>query len=494
MNVLWIMTDQHRADCLGFMGHPVAQTPNLDRLAGSGVVFERAFCQSPVCMASRAVLFTGRYPAAIRVRGMGVLPPTETTFAEVLQRSGYQTAAFGKVHLTPELYTLHQLGSEVPTLDWRRFAADGLLHPPWDDPCKENYGFQIHQGYEDALKGRFRQWLGDRAPELLERSPRPWSPQAPRDLWVSPYPSEYHPTTFVAQDAEAFIRSRDTGQSWFAFCSFVAPHHPFEAPADQIARYAEAELPWRDMRDDVDRMRVPEPVAGAIGEIDRYPESVRRRLLQHYLAAISLIDDNVGRLLDALCETGQMENTLIVFVSDHGEFLGRHGLLRKPSLHYDETLRVPLVIRMPGRTCAPRRETCLVECADVYPTLLGLLGLPVTPGVQGRDWSGALRQGLPMGREDIYADMYAIAPQRFGEPHGPYTAVRTLRSREWKLNVYPGAGRRYGQLFDLINDPGETRNLYADPHYAAIRETMVWRLLQRIHEGTDPLPPYLTQY
>lgn len=128
MNVLWIMTDQHRADCLGCMGHPLIRTPNLDRLAGAGVVFDNAFCQSPVCMASRASLFTGRYPQAIRVRGMGILPPLETTFPETLKRAGYLTAAFGKVHLTPEQYTRSRLGSDVPILDW---PTDHGIDFPW---------------------------------------------------------------------------------------------------------------------------------------------------------------------------------------------------------------------------------------------------------------------------------------------------------------------------------------------------------------------------
>ena len=149
MNVLWIMTDQHRADCLGFMGHPLVQTPNLDRLAESSVVFDNTFCQSPVCMASRASVFTGRYPCAARVRGMGILPPSETAFPEVLQRAGFRTAAFGKVHLTPEQYTLQELKSHSPILDLRRFAEDGLLGPVPDDPCKQDYGFQVYTGCED---------------------------------------------------------------------------------------------------------------------------------------------------------------------------------------------------------------------------------------------------------------------------------------------------------------------------------------------------------
>lgn len=491
-NVLWIMTDQHRADCLGCMGHPVVQTPTLDRLAAEGIVFDNAFCQSPVCMASRASLLTGRYPAAIGVRGMGVLPPQETTLPETLQRAGYRTAAFGKVHLTPEQYTRAELGSDVPSLDWRRFADAARLVPVPDDPCKDNYGFERYVGCNDLCQGNFRQWLQREAPELLDRPRGRASDNGPRDLFVSPYPSEHHQTTYIASQAEDFVRSQNNEEPWFAFCSFVAPHHPFEAPADQIARYDEATVPLPQGKGGVDPRFVPEPVAGAVGEMDRYSETVQRRIVRHYLASISLIDDAVGRLIHALSDTGQLDETLIVFVADHGEFLGNHGLLRKPSLHYDETLRVPLLLR--GAGLAPRRVASLVELVDLYPTVLSLLDLPIDPGVQGRDWSSTLRSGEPFGRDDVYADMYDMQPLVCGQTHGPYAACLTLRTARWKLNLYPDAGPQYGQLFDLSDDPDESRNLYADPARARLREGLLGRLMQRLHQQVDPLPLRLTQY
>ena len=493
-NVLWIMTDQYRADCLGYMGHPVVQTPNLDRLAASGVVFENAFCQSPACMASRASLFTGRYPGTVCVRGMGILPPAETTFPELLRRGGFRTAAFGKVHLTPEQYTRAQLQTDVPTLDWRPFARDAELSPIPDDPFKQNYGFETYVGCEDILHGNFHVWLAQKHPDLLDRKPEPLTAAGPGDLFISPYPSAAHPTTFIAEQTEQFIRAQ-TSQAppWFTFCSFIAPHHPFEAPADQIARYDFDRIPLPARKGGVAAAFIPPPASTAISEFDRYSADIQRRIVLHYLASISLIDDGVGRLLAALEATGQADRTIIVFVADHGEFLGNHGLLRKPSLHYDETLRVPLLIRLPGQTTG-RRESGLVELTDVHPTLLGLLGLPVNAGVQGRDWSSPLQTGGAIGREDIYSDMFDIAPQRFGQLSGPYMAVQTLRTERWKLNIYPTAGQQYGQVFDLQADPDESQNLYADPAYRSTREQLLWRLVQRCHRMADPLPLYLTQF
>jgi len=493
-NLLWIMTDQHRADCLGCMGHPAIQTPHLDALAEEGVLFENAFCQSPVCMASRGVLFTGRYPEAIRIRGMGVLPPSEITIGEMLKRHGYRTAAFGKVHLTPEQHTRAQLNSDIPILDWRRFAVDAHLSPIPDAPCKRDYGFDLHMGCDDANQGHFRRWLKQHAPDLAELKPQRPVESAPGDLFVSPYPSRHHQSTFIAESCAEFLRHQKTGEPWFAFCSFVAPHHPFEAPEDQIARYDLDTTPLPRYKGGVDPAFIPPPMADAVDEIHQFSEAVQRRIVLHYLASISLIDDNTGRLVAALKETGQLENTILLFVSDHGEFLGNHGLLRKPSLHYDEVMQVPLILRLPECTCPGRRVSGLVELTDVCPTLLGLLDLPTHPGVQGIDWSDALRSGDDIGREDIYSDMFDLDPMVFARGTGPYGAVRTLRTRDWKLNVYPTAGQKYGQLFDLQNDPAEAHNLYGDPEHRDRREEMLWRLLQRIHRNADPLPLRLTQW
>ena len=493
-NVLWIMTDQHQASCLGCMGNPVIQTPNLDKLAAEGTLFTNAFCQTPACMASRGSVMTGRYPEAIRVRGMGILPPTETTFQEWLRRHGYHTGAFGKVHLTPELYTRRELESDVPILDWRRFARDACLPDIPDDPYKANYGFETHVGCDDACRGNHFAWLRDVAPELAELQPDAIE-GGPKDLFVSPYPSKYHHTTFIANEAEAYIRGKSGSETpWMTFCSFVAPHHPFEAPDDQLARYDAADIPLPNTEIGVDIQSPPGPLLRAIGEMSHYSEDIQRTLVKHYYASISLIDDCVGRLIATLEETGQRENTLILFVSDHGEHLGNHGILRKGSIHYDETLRVPLILSTPQQKENGRRVDGLVELTDVHPTLLCLLGLPLNPGVQGIDWSAALQDGAPIGRDDIYSDLFSMDPMTHAKASGPYCACQTIRTESWKLNVYPNHALESSQLFDLEADPQESRNRFHDPDCRDLREQMLWRLLTRVHDNVDPLPLRLTQW
>jgi arylsulfatase A-like enzyme len=314
----------------------------------------------------------------------------------------------------------------------------------------------------------------------------------PRDVFVSPYPSAFHQSTFIATQTESFVREQAGGGPWFAFCSFVAPHHPFEAPADQIARYAPEDIPLPEPKGGVDIRNVPERLAEAIGELDRYPEAVARRIVHHYYASISLIDDGVGRLVDALRETDQEANTIVVFTSDHGEMLGNHGLLRKPSFHYDELLRVPLIVKAPNMPS--RCVEGLVELVDLYPTVLGLLGLPVHPGVQGIDWSGSMRTGDRICRDHIYSGMHSLDPMVCETSSGPYTACLTLRTEAWKLNVYPGDALSCSQLFDLSHDPNETTNRFHDPAHRDTREEMLWRLLRRVHTDLDPLPLRLRQW
>ncbi len=512
MNVLFIMVDQLRADCLGYMGHPVVRTPNLDRLASEAFVFERAYAQVPVCMGSRASILTGRYPAANRARGMGILPPEEVTLAEDLQRGGYRTGLFGKLHLTPQQYTRQTLGSRYPISDWRAFAGAAQLTAIAPDPAKDHYGFEERVECDDLLRGAWEDWLRERMdrPDSYREGeagmrryragvvraasgerPEPLYPGETGGLFISPVPSELHHSTFIASKAEAFVRRRAGGGPWFGFCSFIHPHHPFEAPQDQIDKYPLEAIALPQEKGEPSAADVMERVGGAIGQFKRLTPEAQRAILRHYYAAISLIDDCVGRLIAALEETGQLEETIIVFAGDHGEFAGAHGLLLKPAIHYEELIRVPWFIRVPGRASQARRIGGLVEMVDLYPTMMGLLGRATHPGVQGIDWSGALLGGEAIGREEIHCESYE--PFHI-TPTIHYGAVQTLRTGKWKLSVYPEATAGQGLLFDLEADPDESVNLYRDPAYESVRCELLWRLMRKKYRQRDRLPIRLSQF
>ncbi len=518
MNVLLILCDQLQAKCLGFMGHPVVQTPHLDRLAGESVVFDNAFVQVPVSLGSRSCILTGRYPEANGARSMSFLGPQERTLAEDLLRGGFDTALFGKLHLTPQLYTGETFKTREPVSDWRRFKEAAHLLDMVDDPARRHYGFAERVECEDSLQGSYEAWVRERMDRpksyrdgeagmkkhragaaLVAEGRRPPSlfPGQPHaGVYVSPVPSELHHSSFIADQTEAFIRRRDAdSKPWFAFCSFLHPHHPFDAPQDQIDRYSPGDITLPPTNGEPSADEVPSRIAGAIGQFAKVCAEAQRMLIHHYYASISLIDDCIGRLRAALEETGQLENTIIAFGADHGEMLGSHGLLTKPTYLYDELIRVPLFIRVPRNHAAgnttPRRIDGMVEMVDLYPTLLGLLDRPIHPGVQGINWTGPLLGGEAFGRQEIHCESFGTP---FDMPGIHTCKAQCLRTAKWKLNVYIESSHEHGQLFDLVNDPNESTNLYHDASHRDIREELMWRLLRKKNAQADPLPIRLSQW
>ena len=265
-NVVLIMADQLRADALSCMGNEIVRTPNLDRLAAGGVVFDRAFTNCPVCMASRGAIHTGRYPRSIRMPSMGILPPEEVTIAETLKRAGYRTGMFGKLHFLPEGYTLHELGCEYELLDVTPFLEPaGILSAATraaaSDPCKRDYGFDAGFPIADNNWGHYLDWLSERSPEHVKHhvaenwgKPRGGvrygsSPPAKRvfhpqvtDFFDSHVPAELHPSYFVVEKAIDFARE-NRERPFFAHVSFVDPHHPFNAPVPYNRMHPPGEMP-----------------------------------------------------------------------------------------------------------------------------------------------------------------------------------------------------------------------------------------------------------
>ncbi|MBI3974356.1 MAG: sulfatase-like hydrolase/transferase [Chloroflexi bacterium] len=502
-NVILLMTDQHRADALGCMGNAIVRTPNFDRLAARGVVFENAFVQSPVCMASRAAIHTGRYPRSTRVRSMGLLPPEEITLAEALKRAGYVTGTFGKLHLTSMGYTLYDLGDDHEIDDARPFLEPcGILTTGMvaaaADPCKQRYGFDVTVGAGDMTWGYYLDWLQAVAPEHVKHHcAENWglgragvqfgdSPPATRmfyppirDFFDSHLPAEVHPSRFIVEQTLRFIRA-NRDRPFFAHCSFVDPHHPFNAPPPYNRLYDPADMPvpaavgperWVPPG-------MPRGVQAHIAKTADSPPELWQWALANYYGMISHVDACVGRLLDGLETLGLADNTLIVFIADHGEYAGDHRMLYKGSLHFDSILRVPFVVSW-GSRLQPRRIQALVQEIDVYPTVMALLGLPSHAGVQGRDLSSMLLGGPEAGYHHVTCELDALLDTSF-------VPSQTIRTAEWKLEIFPVD--RTGLLFDLRDDPAEQHNLFFDPGYAKIREELTFDLLQHRYETKDPLP------
>ena len=473
-NILVIMTDQQRFDTLGINGNPVIRTPALDQLARDGVNLTNVFVQSPMCTPSRAAFATGRYPSVNGASWNGNgLALTERTFMQELADHGYQTALFGKLHLLPH-----------------------TTRRP-DDPT---FGFQtavIAENGRPVQVSAYSEWLRANWPEHYQPS-RTKVYDETLQTYVSGRPAAAHFTTWAANETIAYLESRPAAP-FFATMSVYDPHHPFDPPEPYAAMYDPAQVPLppyhpgelddkpphfragREGRVNLIMGLVDEPPKGGPDlvrkDLREVPEATWRQIVAHYYGMVSLIDDQVGRVLTTLAATGLAENTVVLFTSDHGELLGDHGLLFKGPHHYDALLRVPAIMRWPGVLPAGRVVDGLVELIDLPATILALAGVAPPPGMQGRSIVPLLMGETDQGRESVLV-----------ERQDAYwnLDLRTLRTRDRKLTVY--AGESYGELYDLVADPGEIHNRWDDPAYAEDKQRLLHQLLSRVIEAADPLP------
>lgn len=512
-NVLLIMTDQHRWDAVGYHAGAIVRTPSLDRLAQRGTVFEDAYVVCPVCMASRAAILTGRYPDALRVRSMGLLPPTEVTLAETLKQAGYRTGLFGKLHLTPQQYTLWTYDHPYPIADAGFYLqAAGIdtvaNRAALAEPFKKNYGFDQIVGVEDFQWGNYLDWLRGVAPEHLPAAlgenmgcnklserygsdpyARPLFPEHMDRLYDSALPAEVHPTRYIADQALSFIREKNE-KPFFAVISFVDPHHPFAAPVEHTRKYPVDDMPV-PLRLDVDTCYpkgLPDGVQRQISEGQRCPDKLWQTISSIYYAMISNIDDAVGQILSAVDTSETLRNTICIFTSDHGEHAGDHRLAKKGALLFDSLIRVPLVFAGPGVPTGLHVRS-MVQEIDIFPTILQLLKLPVHAGIQGRSLLDLMSDRDSETQESILCSLDDLSNPMIHNK--VYCAAQTIRTRNAKLIYFPNS--RTGMLYDLAADPAETVNLFENPSYSSLRNDLMMLMLDRIYESKDPLPLRLSQ-
>lgn len=455
-NILFIMADQFRFDGLGANGNRIVQTPHLDRLAAQAVNFTQAYVQAPVCVPSRISFFTGRYPHSHKNR-VNYTPcdTREVIIARLLQQAGYHTASVGKLHFYP------------PTAEHaRRTGFDEVL---LDD------GVRATDPFSDYVK-----WRSQHDPKAnihyhtTVRKPAPGT-----NPFRAEIDYEFTPTAWTGAQACEMLRRLATGaKPFFLFVSFFKPHSPHTVPAPFDSMYSEVEIPLPPQLTLDDIRRLPLPVQKQILRGKPEFDMDRRRLqwiYRSYYGGISMVDREVGRVLDELDRSGRADETIVVFTSDHGDQLLEHGLHGK-NVFFEASVHVPLLMRFPQRF-APGRRDELIESVDLLPSLLSLCDIPIPESCQGR--------GFPQ-REAVFAeniipevitngalDLPFVPGQGVGGIRHP--DAKMVRTRRWKLNYYPGHG---GELYDLANDPGETRNLYADPE----RQSTVRELKDRILE------------
>lgn len=477
-NILWICTDQQRFDTLGCYGNRYVRTPNLDRLAKQGVLFEQAYCQSPVCTPSRASFLTGRYPRTTRCRMNGqAIPGDEKLVSKLLAEDGYTCGLSGKLHLS----ATHPSVSPVT----ERRIDDGFAEFHWShhpDP-----GWPTDE-YHHWLRGKGKKY---------EVTPLKGSKYV-----VVGMDPEYSHTKWCAERAIRFIevhedrKNKKFKRPWMFLVDFFDPHPPFDPPKTYLDRYleepGEIPLPAYTPGELIDKPHYQQRRHASEKGKFAYAEMTKRdhRLVRAaYWAMVDGIDVEVGRILEALKRTGQREDTLVIFMSDHGELLGDHGMYLKGPFFYDASVRVPLIASMPGTITGGGRISTFMELVDLAPTLLEAAGLPKHAGMQGRSIWKLLRDDHSddTDRQNIYSEHYDASIKK-KDPKGGAQATM-VRTHEHKLVKFHGEGEEVGELYDLIQDPLEHENRWTDPGYRAIKSDLLLQLCDRMAETVDPLPP-----
>ncbi|HAU39076.1 MAG TPA: hypothetical protein DCX07_15355 [Phycisphaerales bacterium] len=475
-NLLFLYTDEQRADTLGAYGNGVIQTPNLDRLASQSTLFERTYVTQPVCTPSRSSLLTGLYPHQNGCTANNVPLPAEVPcLPEMLPPGRYAAAHHGKWHLGDEIWAQHGF-------DHWRAIEDG-------------YAEYFSAGRDADARSSYHHWLISRGmrPEKRDRFSR---------YEAARFPEELSKAAYLAETAGEFIRSH-RGRPWVLFVNFLQPHMPFFGPRD--GQYDPADIPLPANFDDAPTADQPlktRAFARAYRELGHSGLPLRttddwRRMIANYYGLVSLVDTHVGRILDALDETGQSDETVVVYTSDHGDMMGSHRLLAKCVL-FEEALRVPLLVRLPGQRRA-RRVAAPVGHVDLAPTLTDLLGGDAPADLPGESLRGVLEGGAEPAR-DVFVEwngtdsgiwdaaaargwLEKALPQDLADLGSPEQIARSVQAPSrtvitpdgWKLNV-SACGEH--ELYDLNADGLETRNLAARPDQRPRMRELLGRIRQ----------------
>lgn len=500
-NILLITSDQHRGDAYGFEGASV-HTPHLDLLASQGTRFSACITPNVVCQPSRASILTGLLPLTHGVHDNGIELDEdlgEQGFAGSFSRAGYRTQFIGKAHFST--YHTHQ-----PTTRPENVSGSALYGDDWNGP---------YMGFEkvDMMLTGHNYWLPERAPRglMYERwyhqdglgdmkdalyRQRGGGDGGAAQTHHSCLPPAWHNSTWVGDRAVEMLRDhkRDGSRPFCAWVSFPDPHHPFDAPLPWSLLHSsgDVKLPPNRTRD-FDRrpwwhraaIETPPGIKGEMNRvrreysrIDPQTDDQLRHLIANYYGMISLIDHNVGRILTTLDELGLAEDTIVVFTSDHGDWLGDHGLILKGPMFYEGLLRIGMVMRGPGIPAGQVVQEP-VSTLDLARTFGDYGGVRVESARHGESLKPVIEEGR--SRPFAYTE-WKLGPSRCGVA----LDLRAVRTRTAKLTLELGSGA--GELYLLVEDPGEMVNRFDDPACRGIRQELTDMIHSRPDDIRDPLP------
>ncbi|MBD1221351.1 sulfatase family protein [Virgibacillus halodenitrificans] len=483
-NVLLITTDQQHWNSIGAFNNEI-ETPNLDRLVKEGTTFKRAYCPNPTCTPSRASILTGKYPSQHGAWSIGTkLSEEEPTLSQAFFDNGYKTALVGKAHFQPlrssEQYKSLEAYPLLHDLDyWRSFNQPfyGFDHVE----LARNHTNEAHVGQHYAI------WLEEKGCEN-------W-----RDYFLAPtgkmnkdekykwkIPEKFHYNTWISERTNKLLEGyRKSEENFFLWASFFDPHPPYLVPEPWDEKYDPEELttPLRKegehaanpphfqltQEENPDFSSYKETSFGNIGHHSyaAIDERTMKKNMAVYYGMISMLDKYVGKILDKLDELGLTDETIVVFTTDHGHLFGQHGIHDKGGFHYEDLLKIPMIVRYPGLIPAGKESHSLQSLVDLAPTLMRLAEI----NAPEMKMAGVDQSNVWLGKQDTARDH--ILCEFRNQP--TMVHQKTYVNKRYKLTVY--YNQTYGELFDLEKDPNEFNNLWDQAEYQKLKKTLLLQFL-----------------
>lgn len=486
-NIIIITTDQQRYDSLGCYGSSFVSTPNIDKMASNGIVFNRAYCTNPVCTPSRASIHGGKYISRHGAWNVGMnVPQDEQFISHIMKNNGYKTHLIGKAHFNAFEGEYEQ---SIETLSHWRERFPQFKGPYYGFDTVElalghtTYGVAGHYGYwvYEKLKT-----IGVDLPVAKCKADKPFGGEA----YDWDIPLELSNSMWTAHSTVEFLKEMATSHTPFVLSiGFQDPHHPHVLPVEYastlnpgkipLPNYVEGEL--EDKPEHFRTARIGQlegskyrgryPVAGQHFGFDyrHVTDDDARCGRAYYYGMVQLIDRAMGMIMDTLEQTGLDRNTIVVFTTDHGELLGDHGIWMKGPFHYEQLIKVPFIMQLPGKMYGGKAVDSPVSLADIVPTVLSLCGVDIPDTMDGMD----LMPVIKGERERVHDHVLVECTD---DPAG--LRLKTIVGERYKLTYYHG--EHFGELYNLKEDPWERKNLWDDSSMQDIKIRMLMNLLGEI--------------
>jgi uncharacterized sulfatase len=487
MNILFITTDQQQKSTIGCYGNDLIKTPSLDALAQSGITLNRAYCENPICIPSRNTMITGRksihHQATVHNSN---LPENESCLGDYLKRKGYKTHFIGKPHFKSQ----EQEGTEESIQDWRNGAYDG-----WHGPYEGFETVDIILGHSNPLTGHYGDWMKtqhrDKINLFAEENLTPADVSCGQGVYLTKIPEEVHSSTYVGDKTTAFLKDMAQAETpFYCFCSFPDPHWPIMPPPSYYKMYENTTIntDYEPLENDPNLKNYPTVIknylkTGRMPDFDGGGHKVLADkdieiITRAYWGTISLIDKNIGRIMKTLDDEGLRENTLVIFTTDHGEYMGAHGMMAKGGVCWEEYINVPFIASLPGKIKRNTRGDGLFSFIDIVPTILDFLGIQEEEGLPALPYDGISQKSMIQGEKEALRTSLTVHHAKSVLNPSVSDQHILIRNDGWKLIYF--AGEKGGQLYNLNQDPKETRNLYNLPEYSTIQQDLTRELFDKL--------------